>query len=320
MSESYFISVQDCAFENVANKTALVTGGCSGIGLAAVNILSSLNCNVIIGDTHEEPKGHDELFSRPNVHYLKCDISKWDSITSLFEFASTLNNSAGIDLVIANAGINEYGDQFSIARRDAAGRFMEPDYRTLDVDLKGAINTVALALAHVQTRGGSIVLTASLAGYQGTGGMPIYSAAKHGQSLDSLHHCYCWSDRALLTCFPTGVWGLMQSLKHSTPRQNVAISLVAPGFVPTPILGTLPGQEGKSLDEVYAGLHAAGLQSSSPETVASAIVYLANGGLECNGTALSVNNNNIVNLEALLRDNRPEYVRTELRYLFTHEI
>jgi NAD(P)-dependent dehydrogenase (short-subunit alcohol dehydrogenase family) len=112
----------------------------------------------------------------------------------------------------------------------------------------------------------------------------------------------------------------MQSLKHSTPTQKVAISLVAPGFVPTPIMSDLPGQEDKSLDEVFALLHAAGLRSSRPETVASAIVYLADGGLAHNGTALSVNDDKVVNLEALLRDNRPEYVRNELGYLFSSSI
>jgi NAD(P)-dependent dehydrogenase (short-subunit alcohol dehydrogenase family) len=182
MSNPYLIQVDKAALQHVANKTAVVTGGCSGIGLATVKLMASLGCNVLVGDLQDQPADEDGLFAHENVRYRQCDISKWESLASFFATASTCFGGP-IDIVAANAGINEYGDQLSRTRRDAAGKWLEPDYRTLDVDLKGAINTVALALNHFDTtRGGSIILTASLAGYQGTGNMPIYSAAKHGWS------------------------------------------------------------------------------------------------------------------------------------------
>jgi NAD(P)-dependent dehydrogenase (short-subunit alcohol dehydrogenase family) len=180
MSDSYFIQASNNDLASLAGKTAIVTGGCSGIGLATVKLLASLNCNTVVGDLRGPPTDQNSLFSRQDVYYQECDVTKWESLMELFATGQK-HFGRGIDFVIANAGINEYGEQFFSPRRNSAGLMMQPDYRALDVNLKGAINTVALALEHFDDRGGSIVLTASLAGYQGSRGMPIYSAAKHGR-------------------------------------------------------------------------------------------------------------------------------------------
>src|SRR5271170_4673529 len=65
---------------------------------------------------------------------------------------------------------------------------------------------------HGKGRGGSIVMTASLAGYLASAGAPLYSAAKHG------------------------IVGLMRALKNDLATVNIAISVVAPGITVTPIL------------------------------------------------------------------------------------
>ncbi|KEF51087.1 uncharacterized protein A1O9_12869 [Exophiala aquamarina CBS 119918] len=110
MSGSYSIQIGEATFEGPANKTAIVTGGCSGIGLATIKLLASLNCNVIVGDLQGVPADDYALLSNRNVDYQECNILNWQSLIQLFETALKTFGK-GIDFVIANAGVNEHGEQ-----------------------------------------------------------------------------------------------------------------------------------------------------------------------------------------------------------------
>ncbi len=86
-----------------------------------------------------------------------------------------------------NAGIAEFKDQFFKDDLDAEGLLKEPDRRTVDIDMHAANDTAKLAIHYIRKsgprkkKGGSIILTASLAGYLASAGAPLYSAAKHGR-------------------------------------------------------------------------------------------------------------------------------------------
>ena len=64
---------------------------------------------------------------------------------------------------------------------DIFGELLEPDYKVIEVNLIGVLNTVKLAIHHMkqQPEGGSIVVTASTTGYSASG-LPVYAASKHG--------------------------------------------------------------------------------------------------------------------------------------------
>lgn len=69
---------------------------------------------------------------------------------------------------------------------DSEGGLKEPDRRVLNVDMDAASDTTKLAIHYLRKNGGDggeIVLTASLAGYLASAGAPLYSAAKHGESI-----------------------------------------------------------------------------------------------------------------------------------------
>jgi NAD(P)-dependent dehydrogenase (short-subunit alcohol dehydrogenase family) len=179
------IDVNYVALRSLAGRTAVITGGCSGIGLATAELLLSIGCNVMLGDLH--PPRHDPyqdkfLSSSQSLCYQECDITQWISLTALFDTA--LSKFGRIDIVCANAGVNDIGDPFfSTNLTETAGTLLEPNMKTLDINLKGTTNTIIAGMHHLKANGegGSIIITASLAGYFGTTGMPLYTASKHGE-------------------------------------------------------------------------------------------------------------------------------------------
>ncbi|KAF7571309.1 FabG, Dehydrogenase with different specificities (related to short-chain alcohol dehydrogenase) [Pyrenophora tritici-repentis] len=153
--------------------------------------------------------------------------------------------------VFVNAGIAERGDQFFTDTLDSSGQLAEPDHRTLAIDMDGACATTKLAIHHLRKNGndgGSIVLTASLAGYLASAGAPLYSAAKHG------------------------VVGLMRALKQECAKVGISISVVAPGITVTPILTANNRVLGAVSPEKYVEqMREAGVPINTVESVALAI-------------------------------------------------
>lgn len=166
-----------------AGRAALITGGSSGIGLETAQILLSRGCHVMIGDIRPPEKMEDlkTLSTAENtVRYEYCDITDWNSLYSLFE--RTVAAFGRIDIVHANAGINDVGDAFFSTELDSTGRLREPSHKTIDINVKATANTVTLGIYFLRRNpeGGSLIMTASLAGYFPTEGMPLYTASKHG--------------------------------------------------------------------------------------------------------------------------------------------
>ena len=172
-------------------QTCLITGGSSGIGLQTCIILHELGNNVVVIDRSPPiPSAPKEVTSSSRFLFEQCDITSWSSQRGAFE--SAFKKFGSIDNVFVNAGIAEYGDQFFKDDLDSSGLLKEPDRRCVDIDLQAADDTVKLAIHYIRRkekdgkgRGGSIVMTASLAGYLASAGAPLYSAAKHGMLL---HH------------------------------------------------------------------------------------------------------------------------------------
>ncbi|KAI4862767.1 short chain dehydrogenase reductase [Hypoxylon rubiginosum] len=189
---------------DLTGQIAIITGGCSGIGLAAGRILASRNASVHALDI--SPPHPEDGENPPNWQSHIVDVSDWNQLSAAFK------KIGRIDIAIANAGISEDFDFFSnIAGPDDA----EPQYRCIDVNLRAVINFVHLALSAFRKydRGGSIVITASATGYSPEHSLPVYSAAK------------------------AGVLGLIRALRPSLPyTHNVVINGVAPAATITRLL------------------------------------------------------------------------------------
>lgn len=142
-------------------------------------------------DRAPSPPAIDELTKSPRYLYCQCDILDWASQRDAF--ARSADKFGGIDCVFINAGLAEVGDQIWTDEYDSQGQLKEPNRATIDVDIRALGDTLKLAMYHLRNdskagqkkgsgkgRGGSIVMTASLAGYLASAGAPLYSAAKHG--------------------------------------------------------------------------------------------------------------------------------------------
>jgi NAD(P)-dependent dehydrogenase (short-subunit alcohol dehydrogenase family) len=151
---------------NLAGRTALITGGASGIGAELARQLSARGMRVGLIDVDGE-----RLRSLlPGAETAVADVRDAAALTAAVDdLAARLG---GIDVAVANAGIATGGP----LRMIDPGTFED----TIDVDLLGVWRTVRAALPHVLERRGHLLLIASAAAVVSPAGLAAYSAAKAG--------------------------------------------------------------------------------------------------------------------------------------------
>ncbi|KAL1853554.1 hypothetical protein Daus18300_011758 [Diaporthe australafricana] len=149
-------------------KTAIITGGSSGIGLATAKIIASRGAEVIILDICQ-PKEKLPV----GVRYHECDISKWSELSAAFSTAGPVH------IAIANAGQSEDGSYLNDSY-DEHGNLLEPTYNVIDTNFRGTLNFVKLALNSMKKNDikGSIVITSSATAYSAEQSLPVYSGTK----------------------------------------------------------------------------------------------------------------------------------------------
>ena len=100
-------------------------------------------------------------------------------MTSWSDLVDAFTQAKRIDIAIANADVLENRD-FLEDRFNEAGALLEPQYELLDVNLKGVLNFVKLALSYMRRQrcGGSVVMTSSSTAYTPEQTLPIYAASK----------------------------------------------------------------------------------------------------------------------------------------------
>lgn len=165
----------------------------------------------------------------------------WDDQLNIFE--QTIKKRGRVDIVIANAGIDEVAEDVFVDTYDNEGKLKAPSLIVLDVNIRGVIFTIKLALSYFRRLNirGSLVATGSAASYLDTPGIPVYNAAKHG------------------------VIGLIRSLRDTLAEEGlVRTNVVAPWFTATPFT--------QKLVPIWAQN---GLPINKPDDIAKAIIYLS---------------------------------------------
>lgn len=171
---SDYFEIKDEDLSVLKNQVVVITGCSSGIGLATTKLLLSLDAKVVAGDLNPPPVTH------PNLVFQKTNVTSWTELTGLFSLAYRTHNGR-IDHVFANAGIGESAHYLDL-QTDSLGNLVEPSFRTVDINLRGVLNTSALAFHYMRTQqpaGGSVIVTASASSFQRFG-IVDYATAKHG--------------------------------------------------------------------------------------------------------------------------------------------
>ncbi|TDQ31068.1 SDR family NAD(P)-dependent oxidoreductase [Zeaxanthinibacter enoshimensis] len=154
----------------LSDKVAIITGGAGGIGLATAKLFLEQGARVMLVDLDQETL--ENIHSEMNHEHLAifaADVSDAEDTRRFID--KTLDVFGGIDIFFANAGIE--GTSSPIAE------YPDDIYdRVLAVNLKG----VWLGCKHVIPRmykGGSVIMTSSVAGLKGFPGLGAYVASKH---------------------------------------------------------------------------------------------------------------------------------------------
>jgi NAD(P)-dependent dehydrogenase (short-subunit alcohol dehydrogenase family) len=148
-------------------KIAVITGGNSGIGLAAAKRFVAEGAEVFVTGRRQDEldKAVEAIGSR--VTAVQGDVSNLDDLDRLFAIVRA--ERGRIDILFANAGLGAMAP---------IGEISEASFdQIFDVNVKGTLFTVQKALALMGT-GGSIILTGSTTGSMGTPAFSVYSATK----------------------------------------------------------------------------------------------------------------------------------------------
>ena len=183
-------------------RSIFITGGASGIGLAAARRFTREGWTVGVGDIDEA--GMAVVASQLGAFTTPLDVR--DRAAWLAALGAFVASTGGrLDVLLNNAGIARYG-MFEEVGPD------EADLQ-IDINLKGVINGAYAALPHLKrTRGSRLVNVASCAALFGSPGLAVYSATKFA------------------------VRGLTEALDAEFTRHGVGVTCVMPWFVETPIL------------------------------------------------------------------------------------
>lgn len=144
----------------LANKTAVITGGASGIGRAAAQRFEAEGATVIVADVRDEGGGEG---------VVRCDVTIAADVQRLA--AHVLERLGHVDILFANAGLLSRGDSITMTEGDWD--------RVFEVDVKGLwLVCRAFLPSMLERRSGSIILTASQLGLVGYPGAAAYASAK----------------------------------------------------------------------------------------------------------------------------------------------
>jgi NAD(P)-dependent dehydrogenase (short-subunit alcohol dehydrogenase family) len=160
--------------KDFAGKVAFITGGASGLGLGIAKVFSEAGCKVVIADIRQEAIDEALAWFRGKnaaVHGIRLDITDRAAYAAAADEVEKVFGEPP-QLVFNNAGVNTFGPT-------EASTYEDWDW-LIGVDFWGVVNGMQTFVQRMikAGKGGYIVNTSSLGGFQGSQGAAIYSAAK----------------------------------------------------------------------------------------------------------------------------------------------
>jgi NAD(P)-dependent dehydrogenase (short-subunit alcohol dehydrogenase family) len=202
------------------DTVAVVTGGAGGLGEAVVRKLHGEGVAVVIADLADDRASALAAELGNKVVYARTDVTSEADVEGTLDTAYTLGTLRHV--VISHGG---WGVTEKVVDRECRPASLEGFTRTLDLYLTGTYNVLRLAAARMSRNDadadgerGSVVATASIAGYEGQIGQLPYSAAKGG------------------------VLGMTLVAARDLSPLGIRVVTIAPGTINTPAYGTAGDQ------------------------------------------------------------------------------
>ena len=208
---------------NIAGHSAIVTGGGSGLGEAVARELARLGARVAVLDVNAA--GAQRVAT--DIGGLACttDITDTASLTAALDAAEAAHGTARMVMNIAGIGSAK-----RVVGKDGNPAPLEDFERVLRVNLLGTYNVVRLTAARIAKLAaleggerGVMVMTASVAAFDGQVGQEAYSASKGG------------------------IVGMTLPLARDLAQHGIRVCTVAPGLFETPLMQQLPQAVQQSL-------------------------------------------------------------------------
>jgi NAD(P)-dependent dehydrogenase (short-subunit alcohol dehydrogenase family) len=204
-------------------KVAVVTGGASGIGRAAVELFAREGAAVVAADVTDDAGqqvADDIAAAGGSCTFLHVDISKESDVEAMIQMA--LSHYGRLDVLFNNAGIE--GDQAPTAEST-----VENWDRVIAINLRGTFLCLKHGIAAMLPRGGgSIVNNASVAGLVGFAGIPAYCASKGG------------------------IVQLTRTAALEYATQGIRVNCLCPGVIDTPMVRRFTHGEAAATDQFTA--------------------------------------------------------------------
>ena len=229
-------------------KVALITGGCSGIGLATVERFVAEGASVLVADLQDEKGAALAQRFAGKVVYRRCDVTLEADIAAAV--AEAVAAFGGLDILFNNAGAG--GVVAGVADMPIEGWDA-----TQNLLLRGPMLGMKHAVPEMIRRGGgSIINTASIAGLEAGWGL-AYGVAK------------------------AGVIHLSKLAAAELAVHNIRVNAICPGVIVTPIFGVAVGLDRATADQMTGRLTGAAARmqpvrrAGAPADIANAALYLA---------------------------------------------
>jgi len=222
------------------DRTAIITGASRGIGRATALLFASEGASVVVADVNTDDG--TEVVDRieadgGTASFVSVDVTDSEQVQAMIDHAVELYG--GVDILVNNAGIT----------KDATLKKMTEEAfdQVVDVNLKGVFNCTKAALpALTDSEHGRVLNAASVVGLYGNFGQTNYVATK------------------------SGVIGMTKTWARELGRDRVTVNAVAPGFIETPMVDTVPD---KVLEQLKGRTPLGRLGTA--EDIANAYLFLA---------------------------------------------
>jgi len=210
----------------VANHTILISGGGSGLGAACARHFVGLGGQVVIADLNSEAGAKLAAELGPTAAFSQCDVCSSDSVQQAIDLA--LDRFGALHGAICCAGILAAN---RVVSRDGP-HDLDLFRRVVEVNLVGSFNVARLAAVAMQRHSpdeqgerGVILLTSSVAAFEGQIGQAAYAASKGG------------------------IASLTLPMARELGKFGIRVVSIAPGVFNTPMMQAAPPAVRKSLEE-----------------------------------------------------------------------